>query len=602
MRPRDGDGRLMKQDRSSRSARGSGWAAGVLLGGLVTAAAGGASAQSATALERYQPAPVGDALFASPQVSAGPYLGVDAGLTFSFAHAPLALRTQRAGDVYTDAGAIVSHQAVLHVMASAALLSRVKVDLDVPMTVDQSGDSPTAGDTTVASPSGFAMNDLRLGVRATVFEPDGAVPGAAVAFSAFLPTGNAGAFTSTGSARFEPRLILGADYGRLVWSASIGRQLGGGGGLTGSDLTFSAGLAARIDRFQIGPEVFGHVLVDGPASAGRGVVVSSRADGGLEALLGAKGAFGPLTAGVAGGLGFLRGVGTPDYRFVLQISIHPFERKAPPPEPARAAEGDAKGPEGGGTKGAASAGAGPAIHVPAAAPPKPLDTDGDTVPDAEDACPRVVGDPRPEAAKRGCPPDRDGDGIIDVDDRCPDRPGVVAEGDRNGCPPDSDGDGLADPDDACPREAGAKTDDPKTTGCPASVRVEGTQIVVIQQVHFETAKAVILSDSFGLLQQVADVITQHPEIARLAVDGHTDNRGTEASNLELSRARVVAVMKWLVDRGIDARRLEARGFGPRRPIADNKTDEGRAKNRRVEFQLRKKSDKGEAGWVDGPVD
>jgi len=64
----------------------------------------------------------------------------------------------------------------------------------------------------------------------------------------------------------------------------------------------------------------------------------------------------------------------------------------------------------------------------------------------------------------------------------------------------------------------------------------------------------------------------------------------------------VSVMRWLTEKGIDARRLEARGFGPRRPIADNKTDAGRSQNRRVEFQIRKRTDKGEAGWTDGPVE
>lgn len=580
---------------------------GAALAVLAAGAPATARAQGATPLERFQPAPIGDALFASPQVSAGGYLAADAGLVFSFADAPLALRTRDGADVYTDAGAIVGHQAVLHLMASAALFSRVKIELDAPMTVDQSGDSPSAGGAAVASPSGFAMNDLRLGARVTAVEPGGYLPGAAIAFSAFLPTGDPNAFTSTGSARFEPRLVLGADYGRLVWSASIGRQLGdAAGGLFGSDVTFSAGVAARVDRFQIGPEIFGHAVVDPPQSSGQSVALSERAGAGLEALLGAKAFFGPLTAGAAGGLGFLRGAGTPDYRLVFQIAIRPFEEKAPPPA-ASTPDGDAakagagSAPAGAGTAAGRGAGAGAAAN---GAPPaaKPADTDGDTVPDPEDACPKIVGDPRPDAPRRGCPPDRDRDGIIDADDHCPDAPGVLADGEKNGCPPDTDGDGLPDPADACPREAGPRTDDPKNTGCPASVRVEGTQIVILQQVNFETAKAVILPQSFPILQQVADVLSQHPEIARLAVDGHTDDRGAEVSNLELSRARAVSVMKWLVEKGVDARRLEARGFGPRRPIADNKTPEGRAKNRRVEFQIRKKTDRGEAGWVDGPIE
>lgn len=596
--------------RGRHSVRSSGWVNRGRKGGVgltaalvISALPKMADAQSATPLERYQPAPIGDALFASPSVGAGAYFAADAGLVFSFANAPLAPRTVTPSGQYTDAGKVVGHQAVLHVMASAALFSRVKIDLDVPMTVDQGGESPRIDGQGIPSPSGFAMNDLRLGARLTAFEPGGYLPGAALAFSAFLPTGNASAFTSTGAARFEPRLILGADYGRLVWSASIGRQLvDTSAGLYGSDVTFSAGIAAKIDRFQFGPEIFGNAAVERPRSNPAGVTLSERATSGVEALLGAKALLGPLTVGAAGGLGFLRGAGTPDFRFVFQLSIRPFEQKTPPPtapEPA-VEKTNEPGAASGAHPGASGVSGGPAIDVPK--PSAPPDTDGDTVPDAEDACPKLIGDPRPDAKKRGCPPDRDGDGIYDVDDKCPEQPGVIAEGDKNGCPPDSDGDTIADPVDACPNEAGPKTDDPKTTGCPASVRVVGTQIVILQQVNFETAKATILPVSFPLLQQVADVMSQHTEIARLAVDGHTDNRGIEISNLELSRARAVSVMKWLVEKGIDPRRLEARGFGPRRPIADNKTDIGRAKNRRVEFQIRKKTDQGEAGWVDGPID
>ena len=570
------------------------------------AAASPASAQDpapsaisrATPLERLQPAPAGDALFTSPSAGLNTEYAIDAGLLFSFAHAPLTLRTRSAAGEYGDAGALVAHQAVLHALVSASLFGRLKVELDMPLTVDQGGDSPAAAGVAVASPSGFAANDLRIGARFTALPPSGLVPGAALAFTAWVPTGDDGVFTSAGSARFEPRLVIGADHGPLVYSASIGRMFGDpDAGLLGSEVTFSGGIAGRIDRFQIGPEVFGSVVVDrAGGTSTSGVAVSPRAGGGLEALLGAKANFGPVTAGLAGGLGFLRGVGTPDFRLVASIVVRPFEQKSSPKSPS---DGDANGARPAGANGAGSNGAGPAIPGPAAPPP---DLDGDTVIDAEDACPRVVGDPSPTAKRRGCPPDRDGDAIPDAEDRCPDRPGVLADGDRNGCPPDTDGDGLDDPDDACPNEAGPKTEDPKTTGCPAAVRVEGSQIVILQQVNFETAKARILPSSFSLLQQVADVLAEHPEIARVAVDGHTDDRGTVASNMDLSRARAVSVMRWLTEKGVDARRLEARGFGPKRAIADNKTDAGRAKNRRVEFQIRKRTDKGEAGWVDGPID
>jgi outer membrane protein OmpA-like peptidoglycan-associated protein len=133
------------------------------------------------------------------------------------------------------------------------------------------------------------------------------------------------------------------------------------------------------------------------------------------------------------------------------------------------------------------------------------------------------------------------------------------------------------------------------------VRVQGEQIVILQQVNFKTASDVIEPGSFGLLQQLVEVMQQHPEIARVAIDGHTDNQGFERTNVELSRRRAAAVLRWMSEHGVDARRLEARGFGPKRPIADNKTAEGKAKNRRVEFQILRRTPRGEAGWQEGSV-
>ncbi|MEZ4315628.1 MAG: hypothetical protein R3F14_47035 [Polyangiaceae bacterium] len=380
--------------------------AAALLALLATAFSPDARAQGATPLERYQPAPVGDALFASPSASQGRYFAIDAGLVFSYASTPLALRLRSgATGEYTDAGSIVSHQAVLHAMASAVVLSRLKLDLDVPMTVDQSGDSPTAAGVTIASPGGFAMNDLRLGARVTLLEEDGYLPAAALAFSAFLPTGDSTAFTGTGSARFEPRLILGADYGRVVWSASVARQLASDAGFIGSEVNFAAGIAARIDRFQIGPELFGSAVVDRPASTGP-VTLSERAGGNLEALLGAKAHIGPADLGAAFGLGFLRGAGTPEYRIILGVSLHPFEVKSPPPESSPDVDAAGSPPPGQPPtpNTPVNNGANPAkLPVPA---PAPADTDGDGVPDTDDACPKVVGDPRPDAKSAAAPRSR----------------------------------------------------------------------------------------------------------------------------------------------------------------------------------------------------
>jgi outer membrane protein OmpA-like peptidoglycan-associated protein len=82
------------------------------------------------------------------------------------------------------------------------------------------------------------------------------------------------------------------------------------------------------------------------------------------------------------------------------------------------------------------------------------------------------------------------------------------------------------------------------------------------------------------------LLNVNPEIKHLAIEGHTDNRGSDELNEKLSNDRAHSVMKYLIDKGIDAGRLSAAGFGPKRPIADNNTADGRQKNRRVEFHIR----------------
>ncbi len=159
---------------------------------------------------------------------------------------------------------------------------------------------------------------------------------------------------------------------------------------------------------------------------------------------------------------------------------------------------------------------------------------------------------------------------------------------------------------SAPPSASAATPDtsaPADSTSPpvAMVRVEGEQIVILEQVRFLTAKASIEPSSEPILQQVAELLIAHPEISRVAIDGHTDSVGSEYLNLELSRRRAVAVLRWLIAHGVDERRLEARGFGPRRPIADPKTADGRALNRRVEFLILKRVAEGSAGWKDGSV-
>ncbi len=227
------------------------------------------------------------------------------------------------------------------------------------------------------------------------------------------------------------------------------------------------------------------------------------------------------------------------------------------------------------------------------------DTDGDGITDADDECPEVAG----HISAQGCP-DRDGDGIVDDEDDCPDDAGLEK---YNGCP-DTDGDGIIDSEDRCPTVAGIKElkgcpdtdkdgvadiDDKCPTipgtitnlGCPEiSAKTKEVFQKALKGIQFESGKDVIKTSSYGILNNVVDILKENPEY-KLIIDGHTDAQGDDAQNMELSQKRAAAVKKYLVDKGIDAGRLTSRGFGETVPKATNDTPAGRAENRRVEFTV-----------------
>jgi len=117
------------------------------------------------------------------------------------------------------------------------------------------------------------------------------------------------------------------------------------------------------------------------------------------------------------------------------------------------------------------------------------------------------------------------------------------------------------------------------------VTLESDRVRLRGSVHFDYDKAVIKPDSFDLLDEVVGVLKKNPQLKHVRVEGHTDNKGTAPYNLDLSRRRAAAVAEYLVQHSIDRKRLVSAGYGFERPIADNATALGRAKNRRVEFRL-----------------
>jgi outer membrane protein OmpA-like peptidoglycan-associated protein len=168
------------------------------------------------------------------------------------------------------------------------------------------------------------------------------------------------------------------------------------------------------------------------------------------------------------------------------------------------------------------------------------------------------------------------DGVTDNKDRCPDEPGSTK---NDGCPvTDRDGDGVPDATDRCPDTPGPGSN----YGCPEDVKTKLTYIA--KNIYFHTNKATLQEISYEALNQLADILTKYPN-TKLTIEGHTDNTGSNAYNLELSKNRAQAVVDYLVSKGIAVSRLSAVGFGEDKPVTTNNTAEGRTLNRRVELIL-----------------
>ena len=238
----------------------------------------------------------------------------------------------------------------------------------------------------------------------------------------------------------------------------------------------------------------------------------------------------------------------------------------------------------------------------------PLDTDKDSVPDYLDKCP---GTPKGvQVDSVGCPIDSDGDGIADIYDLCPNTPDSI-EVDAHGCPVDSDDDGVADYLDKCPDTS--KEAEVDTCGCPVdtdgdevpdyldkcptakgSAKNNGCPIVsaknkavlkkAVHGIQFETNNAVIKTSSYPILNKVVTMMKKNPSY-KLHISGHTDNVGKPAQNMKLSKERAAAVVKYLTKKGIKSSRLRSDGFGGTKPVASNKTEKGKAMNRRVDFEV-----------------
>lgn len=562
-------------------------------------------------VQRFQPSERGSSWFVLESLDLRGKARPALGAVLDYQRSPLVLR-EKGGDVRS---AIVSDVLTAHVGASFAFVDRLRASLSLPVVLYTTGEAGA----TVSPPSTYAapkdsttQGDARLAVDARLFgEHDGPLT-MAVGARLWVPTGAPDSYSGDGTVRFSPHVLAAGNVSMFTYAARAGVLVRNPDAaqfsdVLGSELLYAAAAGARFadGRATVGPEVFGSTTMSEGAFRTR--------TSPLEALLGGHYAFpNGLRAGAGVGAGVVSGFGAPAVRVVGSLEWMP--------EIQHDADGDGI-PDG---EDACRDVAGVRSAEPSRngcpAPPPEVDTDGDGIADRADACPDVRGeatnDPRTngcidrdadgimdpldrcpfeagpksdEPMKNGCPDkDKDKDGIEDAADACPDQPGPKSDDpEKNGCPnPDRDGDGIPNAEDACPDQPGKADPAPNKNGCPVAF-VDGAQIRIREQVKFKTNSAQIQpgKDSLAVLDAILEVLKTHPEIKRVRVEGHTDNRGDAKKNFKLSQDRAAAVVAWLVEHGVEKGRLTSLGFGMDRPLDANDTEEGRQNNRRVELHI-----------------
>lgn len=348
----------------------------------------------------------------------------------------------------------------------------------------------------------------------------------------------------------DPVITSGFATERIIYSAALGlqltphRELGLG---DGSSLTWQAGAAILLadKKLQVGPELYASTVLASGTSP-------------LEAMLGARYRVDQFVFGAGVGAGLTGAASAAVWRGLVSLA---WEPKPEPPKPAP-------------------------VQVECPQPKDESatrDSDTDGIADKVDACQFVAGVASSESAKNGCPVDADGDAVADAQDACPAVPGLV---DHNGCPPpaDRDHDGIDDAEDVCPDVAGP-VDSPKKGCPPETAALKEAHIELAERVEFGNDKAQLLGTSENVLRSVAQVMNAHPELAKVSIEGFTDNRGNAAYNVQLSADRAAAVLNWLAKNGVDKSRMVSKGFGADKPIASNDDEAGRQRNRRVEIRV-----------------
>jgi uncharacterized repeat protein (TIGR01451 family) len=552
------------------------------------------------------------------------------GVMLEYQNDPLVLRSLKTGDVFRN---VVQDQLSAHVFGAVALLPFLDVGLVLPVIAWQRGDGLPGQ----SSPKSAGVGDLRLHLRFMMFQTANKLFSLSLTPVLTFPTGRQiDRYMGASTVTITPWLNAGLEWARAGLALNLGyRPLANE---RVYDLTIGDQFLWRLGGWVgLMKPVQGRSKLDLIAELDGAVSVMEKLDAANQHPIEVIGAlrYRPtcsvdLTAGA--GAGVTRGYASPDYRLFAGLNVGGCPTQAPAdrdkdgivdavdrcpdiPEDKDAFQDEDGCPD--------------------------ADNDGDGVCDpwvvekglsetykgacqGTDQCPDVAEDKDGFQDQDGCrDADNDGDGICDPwvaekglsgqyqgtcrgTDKCPD----AAEDkdgfqDEDGCPDaDNDGDGICDPwvaakglsdtykatcrgTDKCPDQPETVNGVDDDDGCPdALARVEGKKIIILDKIYFDFDKATIQARSLPVVDAVQKILKEHPEITKVRCEAHTDSKGSAGYNQGLSQRRAAAVVKALVDGGIDKARLAGQGFGGSRPLVKpEKTDEDRQQNRRVEFVI-----------------
>ncbi|MBL9038555.1 MAG: OmpA family protein [Archangium sp.] len=451
-------------------------------------------------------------------------------------------------------GDLIPFRTDLHIMGAYQLFSRLEVAADLPISLVNIGNFSllTAQGFPQDNPRVIGLGAMRAQARFQILrQSEIPIVGLAAIGEIRFPTGDGFSFMGDRGVVFAPRLAAERTFGPVRILANAGWKFRTAPGrylnlYVGHEFVMGGGVQISIP--DIGAlqsnQLLGEINLATPAEAPFTFRDAEALKTPLELLVGLRSMvaaeWGVMVA-VGRGLGE-NGYGRETFRFTLGVR---YER------------------------------------IP------PADGDGDDIPDKIDQCPNEPEDKDGYQDGDGCPepnpePDTDGDGILDRVDGCPEAAGPAP---LDGCP-DKDQDQIPDNADQCPDQPGPA----ELNGCPPpeeeeDVVLESERIRIRNQVLYEFGSARIDKQSFPLLDEVAKVLLDNMDVGPVLIEGHTDNVGPRAFNIDLSRRRAKAVEDYLIEHGVETRRLRSEGFGFDKPIAPNDTPLNRAKNRRTEFRL-----------------